>query len=81
MDKSALEDARRVKIPVMAICDTNNYTKGVDKVIPGNNKSAKSIGFILYLLAKLYSEKRNLNLEIPPLSEWVENWEALVPPK
>lgn len=80
-DKSAFDDAKRIKIPVLAVCDTNNYTQGVTKVIPGNNKSAKSLGFILYLLAKIYSEKRKLNLEIPPLSEWVEGWDTLVPPK
>lgn len=80
-DKSAFDDAKRIKIPVLAICDTNNYTQGISKIIPGNNKSAKSLGFILYLLAKVYSEKRKLNLEIPPLSEWVEGWDSLVPPK
>src|SRR3989344_1559846 len=74
-DKAALEDAKRIKIPVMAICDTNNYTMNVDKVIPGNNKSAKSLGMIFYLLAKLYSEKRKLNLKVPPISEWIENWD------
>lgn len=80
-DKSAFDDAKRIKIPVLAICDTNNYTQGVDKIIPGNNKSAKSLGFILFLLAKIYSEKRKLGLDIPPLSEWVEGWDTLVPPK
>ncbi len=80
-DKSAFDDAKRIKIPVLAICDTNNYTQGIDKIIPGNNKSAKSLGFILYLLAKVYSEKRKLKLEIPPLSEWVDGWDNLVPPK
>jgi small subunit ribosomal protein S2 len=80
-DKAALDDAKRIKIPVIAVCDTNNYTMGVDKIVPGNNKSAKSLGFIFYLLAKIYSEKRKLKLEIPPLSEWVEDWDNLVPPK
>lgn len=80
-DKSALEDAKKIKIPVLAICDTNNYTLGVDKVIPGNNKSAKSLGFIFYILAKLYLEKRKIKKQIPPISEWIENWDNLVPPK
>lgn len=80
-DKSALTDAKKTKIPVLAICDTNNYTKDIDKIIPGNNKSAKSLGMILYLLAKIYSEKRKLNLKIPPISDWIENWENLQPPK
>jgi len=80
-DKNALSDAKKTKVPVLAICDTNNYTMGVDKIIPGNNKSAKSLGFIFYILAKNYIEKRKLNKTIPPISEWVENWDNLVPPK
>jgi small subunit ribosomal protein S2 len=80
-DKSALADARRTKIPVLAICDTNNYTLGIDKVIPGNNKSAKSLGMIFYLLTKLYIEKRKLKQTIPPVQDFIENWENLQPPK
>lgn len=80
-DKSALADAKRIKMPVMAICDTNNYTLGIDKIIPGNNKSAKSLGFIFYLLATVYTKKRKMDVTIPPISEWVENWDTLTPPK
>src|SRR3989344_1074332 len=80
-DKAALDDAKRIKIPVMAICDTNNYTMGIGKIIPGNNKSSKSLGMILYLLTKLYVEKRKLKVEIPPISEWIDCWDSLVPPK
>ncbi|MBU0467219.1 MAG: 30S ribosomal protein S2 [Nanoarchaeota archaeon] len=81
IDKAALADAKRIKIPVMAICDTNNYTMNVDKVIPGNNKSAKSLGMIFYLLTKLYVEKRKLDVKVPPISQWIDNWDNLVPPK
>ena len=81
IDKNALNDALKIKIPILAVCDTNNYTQGVTKVLPGNNKSAKSLGLIFYLLAKLYNEKRKIKNEIPPISEWIEGWENLVPPK
>ncbi|MFH1802572.1 MAG: 30S ribosomal protein S2 [archaeon] len=80
-DKAALADAKRIKMPVVAICDTNNYTMNIDKVIPGNNKSAKSLGFIFYLLAKTYVKERKMDVKIPPISEWVENWDNLTPPK
>ncbi|MBI5803818.1 30S ribosomal protein S2 [Candidatus Pacearchaeota archaeon] len=80
-DRAAFEDAKRIKIPVMAICDTNNYTRGITQILPGNNKSAKSLGFILYIVAKLYAEKRKLKTTVPTISEWVENWDSLVPPK
>jgi len=81
IDKNAFNDALRIKIPILAICDTNNYTQGITQILPGNNKSAKSLGMIFYLLAKLYIEKRKLGAEIPPISEWIENWETLTPPK
>ncbi len=81
IDKNALNDGERVKVPVLAICDTNNYTHGVTQILPGNNKSAKSLGMIFYLLARIYIEKRKLKIEIPPISEWVEGWDSLVPPK
>lgn len=80
-DKAALADAKRVKMKVMAICDTNNYTMNIDKVVPGNNKSAKSLGFIFYILAKIYVKERKIDTEVPPISEWVENWDTLTPPK
>jgi small subunit ribosomal protein S2 len=81
LDKNALADANRIRIPVLSVCDTNNYTQGISKIIPGNNKSAKSLGMVFYLLAKTYSEKRGLNLEVPPISEWIEGWDNLIPPK
>ncbi len=81
IDKNALEDAKKIKMPILSICDTNNYTLGITQILPGNNKSAKSLGMIFFLLAKLYLEKRKIDFPIPPISEWVENWDALQPPK
>jgi small subunit ribosomal protein S2 len=81
LDKNALQDANRIKIPVLSICDTNNFTQGITKIIPGNNKSAKSLGIIFYLMAKVYVERRKLKVEIPPISEWIDGWDTLVPPK
>ncbi|RMD67534.1 30S ribosomal protein S2 [Candidatus Pacearchaeota archaeon] len=80
-DTNALDDAKRIGVPVMAVCDANNYTMNISKVIVGNNKSPKSLGMIFYLLAKLYVEKRGMVREVPPISEWIENWENLIPPK
>jgi len=81
LDKNALKDANSTKVPVMSICDTNNYALGITKIVPGNNKSAKSLGMILYLMAKLYVEKRKLKVEVPPISDWIDSWDTLLPPK
>jgi ribosomal protein uS2 len=53
-DKNALQDTIKLKKPVMGLCDTNNFTFGVTKIIPCNNKSSKSIGCMLYILAREY---------------------------
>lgn len=53
-DKNAVEDATRVGVPVVALCDTNNQSNKVDLVVPCNNKGKKSIGLVFYLVAREY---------------------------
>jgi small subunit ribosomal protein S2 len=67
VDKNALNDAVKVKKPVIAICDTNNFTKNITKIIPGNNKIGKSLGVILYLLAKEYLKNKGKKTEVSKL--------------
>ncbi len=81
LDKNALMDANRVGIQVLSICDTNNFTQGINQRIPGNNKSAKSLGMIFYLLTKIYVETRKLDVKVPPVQDFVDGWDELVPPK
>lgn len=81
LDKNALQDANRIKIPVISICDTNNFTAGISQIIPGNNKSTKSLGIIFYLLTKLYVEARKLDRPVPSIQEFIDDWDNLVPPK
>ncbi|MBS3089406.1 30S ribosomal protein S2 [Candidatus Pacearchaeota archaeon] len=81
LDKNALHDANRIGIPVMSICDTNNFTQGINQILPGNNKSAKSLGMIFYLLTKLYTEARKIDVKIPAIQEFVDGWDTLQPPK
>jgi len=80
LDKNALNDAVRVKVPVMGLCDTNNLTTGLKKVLPCNNKAAKSLGLILYLLAREYlkargKEKESKELDIEDFTGVVEDRE------
>jgi len=80
IDKNIMKDANQTKVKVLAVCDTNNYTRGVDQILPGNNKSAKSLGMIFHLLGKLYAEKRGMIVDYPPIQEFVEGWDELQPP-
>ncbi len=70
LDKNALNDTLNVHKKVLMICDTNNFPKGADQIIIGNNKSQKSLGVIFYLLARGYCKARGIEVEIPELEWW-----------
>jgi small subunit ribosomal protein S2 len=81
LDKNALSDAKKVKIPVVGICDTNNHTSDIDVVIIANNKSNKSLGLIFYLLAKEYMKAQRIDKELPSLEDFVGEKLILEEPK
>lgn len=39
----AIEEAKRLKIPVVGVVDTNNSPEGVDYIIPGNDDSQRAV--------------------------------------
>ena len=80
IDKNALADAKKMGLPVLGICDTNNYTAGIQHVLPGNNKSHKSLGMMFYILAKHYHEKHKLVTPEPQLNDFVDGWENIAAP-
>lgn len=59
-DKNAVNDALKIGIPVVALCDTNNQSNNLDLIVPCNNKGKKSIGLVFYLLAKHYALNRGI---------------------
>lgn len=74
LDRNAFLDTKKVHKKVLMICDTNNFPKGADQIVIGNNKSAKSLGVIFYLLTKGYCKARKLDSinKIPDLEWWTE---------
>ena len=64
LDKNPIADANHANIPVIGICDTNNLTLSMDLVVPGNNKSSKSIGLIFWLLARGYIQNKGLDKKV-----------------
>lgn len=50
-DKNSINDSLKIGIPIVALCDSNNTTRSIDLVIPCNNKGAKSLGLIYWILA------------------------------
>jgi small subunit ribosomal protein S2 len=73
LDKNALNDTLRVNKKILMICDTNNFSKGANQVIIGNNKSTKSLGVIFYLLARGYLKAKGMDTnKVPDLEWWTE---------
>ncbi|MFH1328342.1 MAG: 30S ribosomal protein S2 [Candidatus Bathyarchaeota archaeon] len=76
VDEQALNEASRVGLPVVALCDTDNILKDTDLIVPTNNKGRKALAMIYWLMAKQYSIERGI---IPPdgdISTPVEDFEA-----
>ncbi len=48
----AIKEAKKLRIPIFAICDTNSDIDGLDYVIPANDDAFKSIG----LITKVFSD-------------------------
>ena len=59
-DRNAINDAIKVGIPVIALCDTNNQTNNIDIVLPCNNKGKKALGLLFHILATQYMRERGL---------------------
>ncbi len=59
-DRNVIDDAVKVGLPVVALCDTNNNANNVDLVIPCNNKGKKSLGLLFWILAREYLKNRGV---------------------
>jgi len=63
-DRQAIREAVKMRIPVMAICDTVHNTSYIDLILPCNNKGKKSISLVFWGLAKLVKELKNENYKV-----------------
>ena len=50
-ERQAIKEAGKTDIPVIALCDTDNWIKFVDLVIPCNNKGRRALAIVYYVLA------------------------------
>ncbi|MFP4117369.1 MAG: 30S ribosomal protein S2 [Candidatus Woesearchaeota archaeon] len=57
-DRNAVDDAMRIGIPIIGICDTNNQANNLDLVVPCNNKGKKSLELFFYVLTREYLRNR-----------------------
>ena len=75
-DAQAFREATNIKIPVIAMCDSNNLTANVNIVIPGNNKGRRSLALIYWLLSREILRKRGELAAGEDLEETIDDFEA-----
>jgi small subunit ribosomal protein S2 len=73
-DGQALQEASKIGIPVVALCDTDNSIAGVDVLIPTNNKGKKALTVVYWLLTQeTLRERGQLTDDFVPLEEFGES--------
>src|SRR5690606_2006496 len=79
--KIAIQEARTLGIPVIAVVDTNHSPDGIDYIIPGNDDSAKAIALYAKGIADAVQEGReqNLNGVVETIVEGEEEFVEEVP--
>ena len=60
-EDSAVREAHRRNIPVIAIVDTNTNASGIEYPIPANDDAVGSIQIIAHVLAQAYKEGKDLS--------------------
>ncbi len=55
-EKTAFAEARKKKLPIIAICDTNVNPDGVDYIIPSNDDASKTIKLVMGLVKEAIIE-------------------------
>lgn len=60
VDRQAILEAVKVRIPIIALCDTFNETGLIDYIIPVNNKGRKSLAMVYWVLAKEILKNRGI---------------------
>jgi len=52
VDEQVIKEAKKKRLPIIALCDTFNSAKNIDMVIPANNNGKKSLALVFWILAR-----------------------------
>ncbi|KAJ3628679.1 hypothetical protein Zmor_003978 [Zophobas morio] len=62
-DEIAVKEARKLRIPVIAICDTNVDPDMVDFVIPANDDIAEAVNLIVNNVIEAYADAAGIKMQ------------------
>jgi small subunit ribosomal protein S2 len=71
-------EASSTDIPIIALCDTDNWIKFVDLVVPCNNKGRRALALIYFLLAREFQKEKGLIKTNEEFTYKVSDFEAKV---
>ncbi len=74
-DWQAIKEAVKIRIPVVALCKTDNSTKNIDIVLPINNNGRQSLALAYWLLAREFLKSKKLIKKDSDFKENVESFE------
>ncbi len=77
-ERQAIKEASKTNVPTIALCDTDNWIKFVDLVIPCNNKGRRSLSLIYFLLAREFLKEKGLIKSNEEFNYKVSDFEAKV---
>ncbi len=52
VDDQVIKEARKKRVPIVALCDTFNIAKDIDLCIPINNNGKKSLALVFWILGR-----------------------------
>ncbi len=77
-ERQAVKEASSTDIPIIALCDTDNWIKFVDLVVPCNNKGRRALALIYFLLAREFQKEKGLIKTNEEFTYKVSDFEAKV---
>ncbi|MEM0094628.1 MAG: 30S ribosomal protein S2 [Candidatus Micrarchaeaceae archaeon] len=75
-ERQAIREANKTNIPVVALCDTDNWVKYVDLIVPCNNKGRKSLAIIYYLISREFLKEKGLIKSNEEFNYKIQDFEA-----
>jgi len=52
VDDQVIKEARKKRVPIVALCDTFNIAKDIDLCVPINNNGKKSLALVFWILGR-----------------------------